>query len=52
MADAVEAGTVDTTATDIGAAIQRGVELLAQQPVETPTFNLATVADLYGHGEK
>ena len=42
----------DTTggAVDIGAAIQRGVELLAQQSVETPTFKLQTVADLYYEG--
>ena len=31
---------------DIGAAIQRGVELLAQQSVETPTFQLRNTFDL------
>ena len=37
-------------AVDIGAAIQRGVELLAQQSVVTPTFKLTTIADLYREG--
>ena len=45
MADAA-----DNPAIDIGAAIQRGVELLAQQSVETPTFKLANIADLYREG--
>ena len=45
MADAA-----DNPAIDIGAAIQRGVELLAQQSVETPTFKLASIADLYREG--
>ena len=40
----------DEPAVDIGEAIQRGVELLAQQSVETPKFKLATVADLYREG--
>ena len=35
---------------DIGAAIQRGVELLAQQSVETPTFQLRNTFDLYTEG--
>ena len=37
-------------AVDIGAAIQRGVELLAQQSVETPTFQLRNTFDLYTEG--
>ena len=45
MADAA-----DNPAIDIGAAIQRGVELLAQQSVETPTFKLASITDLYREG--
>ena len=40
----------DEPAVDIGEAIQRGVELLAQQSVETPKFKLTTVADLYREG--
>ena len=40
-AEGVADGTVD-----IGAAIQWGVELLAQQSVETPAFRLRTVFDL------
>ena len=44
-AEGVADGTVD-----IGAAIQRGVELLAQQSVETPAFRLRTVFDLYTEG--
>ena len=46
----MEDDTVDTTAAGIGAVIQRGVELLAQQSVEMPTFKLANVADLYHEG--
>ena len=40
----------DEPAVDTGEAIQRGVELLAQQSVETPKFKLTTVADLYREG--
>ena len=41
MTDAGGGGEIATDgAVDIGAAIQRGVELLAQQSVETPTFQL------------
>ena len=39
------AGTADG-AVDIGAAIQRGVELLSQQSVETPAFQLRNTFDL------
>ena len=42
------ADTADTV--DIGAAIQRGVELLAQQAVETPAFQLRNTFDLYTEG--
>ena len=44
MADA------ETPAVDIGEAIQRGVALLAQQSVATPTFKMAAVAGLYREG--
>ena len=40
----------DTPAVDIGEAIQRGVALLAQQSVATPTFTMTAVADLYREG--
>ena len=40
----------DEPAVDIGEAIQRGVELPAQQSVETPKFKLTTVAYLYREG--
>ena len=40
----------DTPAVDIGEAIQRGVALLAQQSVATPTFTMTSVADLYREG--
>ena len=40
----------ETPAVDIGEAIQRGIELLAQQSVETPTFKLTSVIDLYREG--
>ncbi len=37
-------------ASDIGEAIQRGVALLAQQSVATPTFTMTAVTDLYREG--
>ena len=40
----------DTPAVDIGEAIQRGVALLAQQSVATPTFTMTAVTDLYREG--
>ena len=42
--------TSDTPAIDIGEAIQHGVELLAQQSVETPSFKMTTMANLYREG--
>ena len=41
------AAAADDPAVDTGEAIQRGVELLAQQSVETPKFKLTIAADLY-----
>jgi len=38
------------TAEDIGAAIRRGVELLQQQSVETPTFHIKGAGDIYREG--
>ena len=43
-------GAPDTPAVDIGEAIQRGVEVLAQQSVQTLTFKMTAVADLYRGG--
>ena len=40
----------DTPAVGIGEAIQRGVALLAQQSVATPTFTMTAVTDLYREG--